>query len=565
MKQLILLAFLALCIPVACQAAPPESLKIRSVDPLQKVMRLASSFQESPAQADVARGEYATFQFVLRSGTPVKGLKVTYQSATRGSSRLSQASIGYIGYVKLNNLAGRSAARDQLRPSDRYYPDPIMEQAPASIKAGENQSIRVSVPIPAGAAPGLYKGTVVFEGKTGNQSFRATRTLSIQVYKASAVQNTLQTSNWFFFENRLSPPYNKLQYMNGGKEVVQYSPRYWQLMEAVAKNMQAYRQNVLYVSPLREASYKVVNGRFVFDFSNFDKIVSLFKRYGVAQTIEGGHLGGRSGGWDGPLTINYMQADAKGVFQMLNAPVNDAAARRFHAQFIPALVKHLKAKGWYNHYYQHLIDEPTDRDAADYSQVSKMIRGFAPDLKVMDALSTTQLGGQIHTWVPMLEYLAQEASFFQSRISKGESVWLYTCWLPQGNFANRFIELPLLKNRVLAWICFKYGLKGNLNWGYNYWTGDPYANADVKDGESVQPGGDGWLVYPKEGGIRSSIRQESQRDGSMDYELLRQLALKSPAQAQRLAASIVKSYDAYNIDIAHFRSVRKEILERLSQ
>jgi hypothetical protein len=541
-----------------------SNITISSVDPLVKVLRTEQNFKTSSAVADVARGEYATFQFVLRSGINIDQLKVTYQEATKGSSSLGNAKIGYVGYVKLNNLAGRSSARDQIRSIDHYYPDPILDKAPASIRRNQNQAVWITIPIPAGKAAGSYSGKVIFEGRTGNNAFRVAKDISVNVYNVNITKNTLQTSNWFFFENRLSPPYSKLKYMNDGKDVVQYGPRYWQLMEVVAKNMQTYRQNVLYVSPLRETGYALNNGKYTFDFSNFDKIVSLFKRYGVANTIEGGHIGGRTGGWDGPLAINYMAPDANGIFQMLNADVNSKVARDFHAQFFPALVKHLKAKGWYNSYYQHLIDEPTDRDAENYKNISRLIKGFAPDIKVIDALSTNQLAGNIDVWVPQLEYLAQNADFFQSRIKKGESVWLYTCWLPQGDYANRFVELPLLKNRILPWICFKYNLKGNLNWGYNYWIGDPYANADVKDGESVQPGGDGWMVYPVYGGLQSSIRQESQRDGSFDYELLTMLSKKNPAKARQLAAAMVKSYDNYTMDIPHFRTVRREILKSLS-
>lgn len=543
----------------------PQAISITNVDPLEKVLKNQDNLPGITALADAARGEYATFQLVLQATVPLKGLKVSYQAASNGSSRLTTAKVGYVGYVKLNNLAGRSSARDQIRAKDRLYPDPIFTSAPAMIPANSNQSVWLSIPIPAGQAAGLYTGKVIFEGWRGNQAFKQVQEIKVNVYPVNITQNTLLSSNWLFSENRLSPPSAKLKYMNGGKEVVPYSARYWELLEVVAKNMQAYRQNVLYVSPLRESSYALKNGQYTFDFSNFDRFVSLFKRYGVAKYIEGGHLGGRNGGWGTPFVLSFMNPDEQGVFQLKNVALQDAKAKGFYAQFIPALVRHLKEKGWYSTYYQHLIDEPGDDNAAGYNQVSRLIKSFAPDMKIIDALSTKEVSGNINVWVPQLDYLAANAAFFQDRIKKGESVWLYTSWLPQGEFANRFIELPLLKNRMLSWICFKYNLKGNLNWGYNYWSGDPYANADIKEGESVLPGGDSWIVYPTYGGLRSSIRQEAQRDGSLDFELLSMLHKKNPARAKQLSGAIIQSYSQYNLDIPHFRAVKKDILKSLLQ
>jgi hypothetical protein len=54
------------------------------------------------------------------------------------------------------------------------------------------------------------------------------------------------------------------------------------------------------------------------------------------------------------------------------------------------------------------------------------------------------------------------------------------------------------------------------------------------------------------------------RDGIVDYELLKMLAEKDRARADALAGQIVFSFNRYETDIETFRSIRKQILESLS-
>lgn len=562
--------FISFFLPVFLFFFPAEIqqskvFSIRSVDPLVKVLERGATHSEAMAISDIARGEHATFQFVLNSPLKITGLKVSYVGPLNGKSRLSSAKIGYIGYVKLNKLAERSPARDQIARSNNNFPDPIYDRAPATIIANSNQSVLITIPIPLNQMPGVYTGKIVFSGINGARKFTAERTITVAVYGARITNNKLLTSNWCFRENNFDQGYSKLKYMNNGRTVVPYSPRYWELVEIIARNMQEYRQNVFYISPLMETSYSYSAGKYNFNFSNFDRLVTIYKKYGVAEYIEGGHLGGRAGAWDAPLTLNYMEPLKDGSFNMKGGDVRSPAARIFYSQFMPALVKHLKEKGWYDKYYQHLIDEPRDSDSENYIYVSKLMKGYAPDLKVVDALSTTEIKGNIDVWVPQLDFLKNNALFFSQRKSLGESVWFYTCWLPQGNFANRFIELPGLKNRLLPWISYKYGITGNLNWGYNYWVDNPALRADRLDGSSVYPGGDSWLVYPKYNGLYSSIRQEHMRAGSYDYDLLYMLGQKNPGKANNFVNRIIYNFDDYNMSIKEFRMIRKQILEELSK
>ena len=87
---------------------------------------------------------------------------------------------------------------------------------------------------------------------------------------------------------------------------------------------------------------------------------------------------------------------------------------------------------------------------------------------------------------------------------------------------------------------------------------------DMNYAGNTLPGGDMNIVYPREGRLLSSIRLEAMRDGICDYELLKMLEAKDPEMAKKIAGKIVFNFDHYDLNILHFRKMRKEILEALS-
>ena len=166
-----------------------------------------------------------------------------------------------------------------------------------------------------------------------------------------------------------------------------------------------------------------------------------------------------------------------------------------------------------------------------------------------------------------MNYLHEDYAHYQERQAAGDEIWFYTCVFPQGEYANRFIEQPLIKTRLLHWINFKYGATGYLHWGYNQWTADDPTTHTTRphNGPPYLPAGDPWIVYPGKNGPLASIRFAAMRDGVVDYELLCMLSEKDNEQAQGFAAKLVLDFDKYNTDIKAFREIRKEMLRLLSE
>lgn len=531
---------------------------VQSVDPLEKIFRETSVFKETEALAHVAKGEHATFQFVIRSRENISSLTCMAGLLIGERDTLSEVKIGYVDYVPV----GRNyplPSRDRLISPSGFYPDPIMEKENVRVEANQTQPVWITVRIPADAAEGSYKGELRLTGSIDKRSFEMTVPIQVQVYPVAVDKTSLWVTNWFF-----SHPGNlKLIY---GKEVAPYSPEYWEYASMLAKKMAEYRQNVALISPLHLATYSMTpEGRYSIDFTNFDKTVEVFIKEGVIGRIEGGHIGGRKGGWlsDFVLTVPVVEADTVYFKPM---PLASDSARSFYNTFIPALNNHLVEKGWDKIYMQHLMDEPIPENVGTYIEIAAFVKKLAPDLKIVEACHSKDVKNTVQVWVPQLDYLNRDFAFYQERAKAGDEVWFYTCVNPRGEYANRFIDLPLLKTRILHWINFKYDIPGYLHWGFNYWNENPYQETATIQLESgnVLPGGDSWIVYPGDKKLNSSIRLEAMRDGIVDYELLKMLKEQHPEEAAELARQVVYRFDHYDINIKAFREKRKTILSLLS-
>jgi hypothetical protein len=342
------------------------------------------------------------------------------------------------------------------------------------------------------------------------------------------------------------------------------TPDYWELLRRYARDMAEHRQNVARAAPLQLVDYAGSGARMRFDFRRFDQWVKIFIDEGFAM-IEGQQLGWRKGDWNGPFVVStYVVKDGKTVEERVDP--TSPQADQFYSQFLPALQQHLRQRGWADRYVQHVADEPNDANAESYRAMAALVRKYAPGMRTLDAGYTTKLEGAVDIWVPHIDTLHKNIAYYQARKTKGEEVWFYTCVAAQGEYANRFMEQPLLKTRLLHWINYRYGVTGYLHWGYNYWTADPFADpVDVREGNFVLPAGESWIVYPGKDGVIDSIRFEAMRDGIADYELFSQLADQDPAAAQALASKHVMDFDKYNCDVATFRATRRELLERLAR
>ncbi|MHC1768554.1 MAG: glycoside hydrolase domain-containing protein [Verrucomicrobiia bacterium] len=538
-------------------AAEASSLRAWPVDPLIKVFPDAERGTPGIAMADVARGEHATFQIVVRSEEALR-LQAQASSFTRegGSETLVPRQPRFVGYVPVDRPT-QKPSRDQLRPPPAPYPDPLLEVDFLSLGANQAQPVWVTLHVPTNAVPGIYSGVLTVEGSpAGRQEMRIRQELKVQVHQAVAESAGLWVTEWF-------APHARHMEIAPERD----SEEFYGLLRRYARNMAEHRHNVALISPLNLAAFTAgADGRLAIDFSGFDRWVGVFQAEGVIGRIEGGHIGGRKGGWESDFVVTVHAVQGDRVVRSQADPAS-AEADAFYAQFFPALVSHLKAKGWLGIYMQHLADEPIAQNVGTYRAMAALARKYAPELRIIEACHTKDLTGSIDIWVPQLNFLHTDFAHYRARQKAGNEVWFYTCVFPQGEYANRFLEQPLIKTRLLHWINFRYGATGYLHWGYNQWTSDsPFTHTTrPHGGPPYLPAGDPWIVYPGTDGPLDSIRFEAMRDGIADYALLEALAERDAAAARVLAARIVLDFDKYETDVPNFRAARRELLDRLDR
>jgi hypothetical protein len=536
-------------------------MQVAVLDPLVKVFRddPPTSGSQSATAADAARGEHASFQLVVTAGTvDMTDLQCTATSFARtiapaGEKPLPQPTTRFVGYVG-SSLSADKPASDQLRPAPAIYPDPLLPKQKTDVHAGDNQPIWLTQLIPLDATPGDYLATATLTARVLGIPTSATLPLRLHVYPATIKDTRLNVTLWYQMWNH-----------SGRKMPERYSDAWFDIIRIYAQSMKEHRQNWGWVETQEALTFsRDAAGKLQVDFTNFDKWVSLWLDAGFRK-IEGQHFAFRSGDWKSDFAVQVWKPGSGGKWSATKVAPDAAEAQQFYSEYFPQFQAHLASRGWLDKYVQHVADEPIDSNADSYTTAAQLLRRYAPKLKIMDACQSQKVTGMVDVWIPQLDHFAKGYDFFKKRQTAGDDVWFYTCMYPSGEYANRFLELPLIKTRLLHWINFRYGATGYLHWGYNYWP--PHVWQDTADYRMARlPGGDANIVYPDPDSfaVFDSIRYEAMRDGIEDHELLSQLAEKNPAAADSLARRVIIDFTNYDTDVPRFRQTRKELLEALS-
>ena len=553
MKKLLLFIATFVILFTGCDDFAENTVVCVQLDPLEKVFTEESYFVENDETAAVAKGETATFQFVVRSAYPIQNLKIDAGNLVSGDRQIAATLKAFVGYIRAGKHAGdrkNSAvhrSKDAVFPVSDYYPDCLKDIETVDVQPMQNQPIWVSYAVPRDAMDGDYTATIVFTGKINGKQIKFTKEVNAKVYPVALPEQSLWVTNWWFS--------NGFAKMNGDQPVEMYSDRWWELLGEIAHVTRDHRQNVYMVGG---PNVYLDGKQFSFDFTTFDKTVEFLIREGGLKRIEGHHLAGRPRGdfgWKDDFHVSVPYVGYR--------PLSNDTTQNYLSQYLSALYSHLEAKGWTSMYIQHIADEPIDENAASYSRIADFVKKFMPGIPLVDAVMSHKLANTVNIWVPVLDQYHKEYPFYQERQAAGDEIWFYTCVVPQDNYANRFLEQPLSHTRFLHWINFRYGSTGYLHWGLNFWDLDK--TNDASSYGETWAGGEAWIVYPTEGRVFSSIRLAAMRDGIADYELLKLLEQKAPDKSKELAANVIKDFDNYNSNVRAFRLTRLELLEALCE
>lgn len=525
----------------------------------------------------VAKGETATFQGIVYAANAQGRITPSVTSfAPAGQTGITVTpEIYWVRDIKCtrhwDEWAG-GAPSDELWADGDMYPDPLMpaDKWEVSLDTGEKAALWIEFTIPGNTAPGLYEGHVTVSGTE-----QAEHTFFVQVYDVMLPEDQgLDVINWV---------HPSMEAMNNG--ITPDGDMVYDMIEHVmVPFLNRYGQNCYRLQYVANSfsDYSVENntgtGKYEpgFNFSIYEKEFNQYIRscpelrqlHGT-NIVSGSHKG------KGTLTVRGIELDdngnpivnEKGKFNIREYEVKDKKVPEVEAFIVPYfrqlqefLDSHTLPDGrkWTDIYVQTVFDEPTTGLAPAWNIIAGYVKQGAPKIKILEPISTDKLDpGLLDYPCPTLNNIARY------RATGNQTQWMYTAMQPQGNYANRFIRIPLIKTRIIHWVNYKYNARGFLHWGLNYWLGaknKPYENAS---GDFL--GGDMFIIYPGYHEVYPSIRLCAMRDGIRDYDLLKMAETKDPGKAEEFCSRLVQDNATYNTDVKAFRQLRKEILEYLTQ
>lgn len=556
------------------------NLWISQLDPLTKPV----SFEDFDFETDtvrVARGETATVQFIVHAETAQGVLTPSVTKfAPEGSDGLSfTPKIWWVRDVTASehwdSWAG-GAPPTRYPAAQKKIPDALMplEDWSVSLSSGEKAAFWVEIDIPRDAQPGIYIGAASVSGTDSVEL-----PFTVQVYDATLPEKqTLDVVHWIN---------SNLSAMNGGESTEMHTV-YSLLENIVIPFVSGYGTNsfkTLYFHRYETNPTLVMNSSGEFemraDFSRLGKEIEMYARacpnlhYVHGENIVGSRSNMSVTGLeldsdgkiivtdngDGTYTPNYVYVSQKDAGY-------SPEAEAYVSLYFAALQKYLESntlpdgRSYLDVYLQTLFDEPQDDYAEGYMHLASYARKGGPKVKIMDPLETSKISAEsIDFACPGFFHLEGETGYAWAA---GQTRWLYQCMSPQGSGLNRFIRIPLLPTRLSHWLNYRYDTTGFLHWGLNYWagakSGDPW-----EDAGGSYPAGDMWIIWPGYQKVYPSIRLAAMRDGIRDYELLRLLEQKSPAEASALCRRVVTDPYNYVSDVKAFRAERRTLLELLSR
>lgn len=346
----------------------------------------------------------------------------------------------------------------------------------------------------------------------------------------------------------------------------------WKYLENVAAVMKKQRHNTIQV-PLQALLAKGLtiksNGEYVFDWTEFDRYVNTFIKYGSVKYLEGNWLmaGAAPEGSMGATTVWVFENKNGKVSVGSRRPIDDAAAVDVHLKsLLKQLYAHLVKKGWDKMWLQKVCDEPPWAMWEEVTSIYRKVQEYMPTCQTFDAGSgqVNHFGSELNIPVAQLDSYHASINKFKELRANGtyDQVWIYTCVNPQGNYMQRIADYPLLSTRIIGWYMWQHDIDGFLHWAWNRWYavsgGNPYRDLDFRNVP-----GDGWLVYPD--GVNLTVKEGPRatavRDCFEDYEFLALAAARNPSRTKQIVNSLITSAVVFERDPAVLMQKRLEILK----
>lgn len=458
-----------------------------------------------------ARDEYEGAQIAIRSDVALDLTPVVSDLTGPGTIPSSAVELLRVGYVGLTRV---STGVDALE-GDGRYPDPLYPvDGSLKVPAGETTSLYVLVHVPAGAAPGGYRGTVELDQA-------GVVPITVQVAPVTA------NRDGYAIVARL----NQIQ-LAKASGVSEDDPRFVRgVYDRLLPMLRAHG-----VSPGKppHTAPKVDPATWALDYSD--------SPFGTARrTNLGAFFGMGFPAVEVPFLPNFPQAGGEDRAYAADGK-RRTAARDFAAAFAPIAGRTFALP----------VDEPNAKTYAQLNRAAAQLASASPRIPVLateaphpEALKA--IGRSVDIWAPPIWDLFKVPKGVEKVRAAGKRVWWYTYGSDTQRYTpNVLIDKPTTEPRVMGWLAAKEGVEGFYYWGLNNWGGDNYhspfadpwylSHTKAADtcgrGGEVGGNGEASLIYPTgdpSDPAIGSLRLEALRDGAEDNSLLRALQGADPA------------------------------------
>ena len=264
----------------------------------------------------------------------------------------------------------------------------------------------------------------------------------------------------------------------------------------------------------------VEGGKYIFDFTLFDKWVAMCDRVGI-RYFEISHLFTQWGAAHAPKVMATVDGEYKRIFGW-DTEATGAEYSAFLRRFLTELLAHLKESGDDKRCIFHVSDEPGLKHLENYKAAKTIIADILDGYKIMDALSNFDFyqTGVLSNPIPSSNHIEP---FLEAKIS---GLWTYYCVSQWKDVSNRYQSMPACRNRSIGMQIYKYNIEGFLHWGYNFYNNqfsdtpvNPYLETSC---EFAFPAGDAYSVYPGPGGeCLESTRQKVFYEALQDIKAMK--------------------------------------------
>lgn len=342
-----------------------------------------------------------------------------------------------------------------------------------------------------------------------------------------------------------------------------FSDEYWRVTENFLKTAREYGMNCvltpIFTPPLDTQKGKerptvqliditVKDGVYSFNFDKLTQWIEMAHRCGI-EYFELAHFYTQWGAKHTPKIMATVDGNYKRIFGW-KTRANSRRYKDFLTALSVELKKYFEERNLKSKVIIHVSDEPNAAMLRTYKKASGHIHSLFEGYKIADALSDYSFYKKkiVSNPIPASDHI-------DKFIGNVDNLWVYYCSAQTNhNVANRFFCNDSIRTRVIGYQMFKFGIRGFLQWGYNFYftrlSKAPVNPYEVTDAGKAFPSGDSFVVYPAEDGTAyHSLRLKVFYDALQDMAALNTLEKLTD---KKTCLSVIEEEGKHNITFREY-------------